>query len=251
MRRTAGTSAALLAALALATAAAAPAQAQQAKVPDCPDAVKAPSAIVIEVSTGIVACARQADKERSIGSTTKLMTALLTLEDAKLSETFKASSYRPSPIESQIGLQPGEKMKVSDLMRGLLLESGNDAAMTLAQGVSGSTKAFVREMNKRARKLGLEHTHYDNPIGLDGAANYSSARDLVTLATVLRTNSFFKKIVDSPSGTLKTGVPAAHVRQPQHARAPVPVRQRRQDRSHPRRRATSWSVVPAATGSSS
>jgi D-alanyl-D-alanine carboxypeptidase (penicillin-binding protein 5/6) len=201
VRRAAGTSAALLTALALS---AAPAQA--AKAPDCPDSVKAPSAIVIEVTTGTVACARQADKERSIGSTTKLMTALLTLEEAKLSDTFKASSYRPSPIESQIGLQPGERMKVSDLMRGLLLESGNDAAMTLAQGVSGSTKAFVREMNRRARKLGLTHTHYDNPIGLDGPGNYSSARDLVTLATVLRTNAFFKKIVDSPSGTLKTGV---------------------------------------------
>jgi len=201
VRRAAGTSAALLAALALS---ATPAQA--AKAPDCPDSVKAPSAIVIEVSTGTVACARQADKERSIGSTTKLMTALLTLEEAKLSQTFKASSYRPSPIESQIGLQPGERMKVADLMRGLLLESGNDAAMTLAQGVSGSTKAFVREMNRRARKLGLEHTHFDNPIGLDGPGNYSSARDLVTLATVLRTNAFFKKIVDSPSGTLKTGV---------------------------------------------
>jgi D-alanyl-D-alanine carboxypeptidase (penicillin-binding protein 5/6) len=200
VRRAAGTSAALLAALALS---ATPAQA--AKAPDCPDSVKAPSAIVIEVTTGTVACARQADKERSIGSTTKLMTALLTLEEAKLSDTFKASSYRPSPIESQIGLQPGERMKVSDLMRGLLLESGNDAAMTLAQGVSGSTKAFVKDMNGRARKLGLTHTHYDNPIGLDGPGNYSSARDLVTLATVLRTNAFFKKIVDSPSGTLKTG----------------------------------------------
>ena len=202
MKRAAGTSAALLAALALT---AVPAQAA-AKAPECPDSVKAPSAIVVEVSTGTVACARQADEERSIGSTTKLMTALLTLEEAKLSQTFKASSYRPSPIESQIGLQAGERMKVSDLMRGLLLESGNDAAMTLAQGVSGSTKAFVRAMNRRARRLGLSHTHYDNPIGLDGAKNYSSARDLVTLATVLRTNAFFKKVVDSPSGTLKTGV---------------------------------------------
>jgi D-alanyl-D-alanine carboxypeptidase (penicillin-binding protein 5/6) len=200
--RAAGTSAAL----ALAFAGVFAPGAQAAKVPDCPDSVKAPSAIVVEVSTGIVACARQADKERPIGSTTKLMTALLTLEDAKLSQTFKASSYRPAPIESQIGLQPGERMKVADLMRGLLLESGNDAAMTLAEGVSGSKKAFVRDMNKRARKLGLKHTHYDNPIGLDGPGNYSSARDLVTLATVLRTNSFFKKIVDSPSGTLKTGI---------------------------------------------
>jgi D-alanyl-D-alanine carboxypeptidase (penicillin-binding protein 5/6) len=178
----------------------------QAKVPSCPDSVKAPSAIVIEVSTGTVACQRAADKERSIGSTTKLMTALLTLEQAKLSDTFTAADYRPLPIESQIGLQPGERMKVSDLMRGLLLESGNDAAVTLAEGVSGSRKAFVREMNKRARSLDLEHTHFANPVGLDEEGNYSSARDLVRLATVLRTNSFFKKVVDSPVATLKTGV---------------------------------------------
>jgi D-alanyl-D-alanine carboxypeptidase (penicillin-binding protein 5/6) len=201
VRRVASIGAALLTGLALLT----PASAQAAKEPDCPAAAKAPSAIVIEVSTGMVACAREADEKRPIGSTTKLMTALLVLEEAKLTDTLEASSYRPSPIESQIGLQPGERMKVSDLMRGLLLESGNDAAMTLAQGVAGSTKAFVRQMNRRARKLGLTHTHYDNPIGLDGEGNYSTARDLVTLATVLRTNKFFKRIVDSPSGTLKTG----------------------------------------------
>jgi D-alanyl-D-alanine carboxypeptidase (penicillin-binding protein 5/6) len=183
-----------------------PAAADAARVPACPDSVGAPSAIVIEVTTGTVACARAADKQRSVGSTTKLMTALLTLEKAKLSDTFTASDYRASPIESQIGLQRGERMKVSDLMRGLLLESGNDAAVTLAEGVSGSRKAFVREMNGRARKLGLKNTHYANPIGLDQEGNYSSARDLVTLATVLRTNKFFKKVVDSPSGTLKTGV---------------------------------------------
>ena len=202
MKRLAGMGAALMLALALST----PASARAATPPDCPDTANAPSAIVVEVSTGTVACARQADKERPIGSTTKLMTALLVLEEAKLSDTFKASNYHPAPIESQIGLVPGERMKVSDLMRGLLLESGNDAAMALAIGVSGSEKAFVREMNRRARKLGLTHTHYDNPIGLDGDGNYSTARDLVTLATVLRTNKFFKKIVDSPSGTLKTGI---------------------------------------------
>ena len=199
MKRAGGTGAALLAALALSTPA-------QAKVPSCPDSVGAPSAIVIEVSTGTVACQRAADKRRAIGSTTKLMTALLTLEQAKLSQTFTAADYNAAPIESKIGLQPGERMKVSDLMRGLLLESGNDAAVTLAEGVSGSRKAFVRQMNKRARSLGLEHTHFANPVGLDQEGNYSSARDLVTLATVLRTNSFFKKVVDSPEGTLKTGV---------------------------------------------
>ncbi len=179
--------------------------AAQAKAPACPSSVKAPSAIVIEVSTGIVACARAPDRRRPVGSTTKLMTALLTLEKAKLSDVFTASSYRPAPIESKIGLLPGEKMRVSDLMRGLLIESGNDAAAALAKGVGGSEKGFVRMMNQRARALDLDNTHYANPIGLDADGNYSSARDLVTLATVLRTNSFFKKVVDSPKATLKTG----------------------------------------------
>jgi D-alanyl-D-alanine carboxypeptidase (penicillin-binding protein 5/6) len=90
-------------------------------------------------------------------------------------------------------------------MRGLLVESGNDAAAALAKGVGGSEKGFVRMMNQRARALDLDNTHYANPIGLDAEGNYSSARDLVTLATVLRTNSFFKKVVDSPRVTLKTG----------------------------------------------
>src|SRR5262249_4412492 len=157
----------------------------QAKAPDCPASVRAPSAIVVEVSTGIVACARDADQHRLVGSTTKLMTALLTLERAKLSDVFTNSDYRPAPIQSQIGLQPGEQMTVADLLRGLLVYSGNDAAATLAKGVGGSEKRFVRLMNQRARQLGLTNTHYENPIGLDGDGdNYSSARDLVTLATV-------------------------------------------------------------------
>jgi D-alanyl-D-alanine carboxypeptidase (penicillin-binding protein 5/6) len=184
---------------------AAPAAAQAARTPDCPSSVGAPSAIVLEVSTGSVACARAPDRRRPVGSTTKLMTALLTLERAKLSDTFTAARYRPLPVESKIGLLPGERMKVADLMRGLLVESGNDAAATLAEGVSGSQRAFVRAMNLRARQLGLKNTHYENPIGLDAAGNYSSARDLVTLATVLRTNRFFKRVVDSPSVTLKSG----------------------------------------------
>src|SRR5919199_1112823 len=171
-----------LAPLALVAFAVAPAQGAE---PPCPASVQAPSAIVMEVSTGTVACSRRADERRAIASTTKLMTALLTLERAKLSDTFTAARYFPPPIESQIGLQPGERMKVRDLMRGLLVESANDAAMTLAQGVAGSPRAFVRAMNERAQQLGLRDTHYSNPIGLDQAGNYSSARDLVRLATFL------------------------------------------------------------------
>ena len=150
MRRTGA--AVLLTALILGFAA----PAQAARAPACPSTVGAQSAIVVEVETGIVACARAADKRLSVGSTTKLMTALLTLEQAELGDTFTAAHYNALPVESKIGLQPGERMRVSDLMRGLLLESGNDAAVTLAEGVSGSRKAFVREMNRRARELKLD-----------------------------------------------------------------------------------------------
>jgi serine-type D-Ala-D-Ala carboxypeptidase (penicillin-binding protein 5/6) len=172
---------------------------------DCPDEVGAPNAIVIEVSTGDVACSRRAAQRRPVGSAVKLMTALITLERADLDDTFTGSSYRPSIAESQIGLMPGEEMSVRDLMQGLLVESGNDAAMTLAEGVAGSERAFVRLMNRRARELKLTHTRYANPIGLDAPGANSSARDLVRLATVLRTNAFFRRTVNQEIVTLESG----------------------------------------------
>jgi D-alanyl-D-alanine carboxypeptidase (penicillin-binding protein 5/6) len=172
---------------------------------DCPSAVKAPNAIVLEVSTGEVACERAADQRRPVGSAVKLMTALLTLERADLRDRYRATDYRPAMAESQIGLVPGERMSVRDLLRGLLAESGNDAAMTLAVGVAGSERAFVRQMNRRARDLGLKNTRYRNPIGLDEPGAYSSARDLVTLATLLRTKPFFRRTVNKESVHLTTG----------------------------------------------
>jgi serine-type D-Ala-D-Ala carboxypeptidase (penicillin-binding protein 5/6) len=187
------------------TAAAALAVPAAAQARDCPASVHAPNAIVIEVSTGIVACERAADAERPVGSTVKLMTALITLERASLDDTFRAPAYHAVPAESLVGLEPGERMKVRDLLRGLLITSGNDAAETLADGVAGSERAFVRLMNQRARELGLTHTHYANPIGLDAPGAHSSARDLVSLARFLRTMPFFRRTVKEPSIRLESG----------------------------------------------
>jgi serine-type D-Ala-D-Ala carboxypeptidase (penicillin-binding protein 5/6) len=133
------------------------------------------------------------------------MTALLTLERADLGDSFTAARYFPAAIESKIGLQPGERMRVDDLLRGLLAESANDAAVTLAQGVAGSRRAFVRAMNERAAELDLAGTHYANPIGLDEAGNHSTARDLARLAIMLRTHAFARRTVDMPSVTLRSG----------------------------------------------
>ena len=142
----------------------------------------AQAAILIDARDGGVLFQRDPDERRSIASTTKLMTALLTLERAEPADVFRAPPYDALPVESKIDLRAGERMRVDDLLEALLLESANDAAVTLAEGVSGSRQAFVRDMNDRARELGLADTSYANPIGLDAPGNYSTARDLAALA---------------------------------------------------------------------
>ncbi len=189
---------ALAATLVLALAASASA----AKPP--PD-LSAPSALVVEASTGDVAFGKAPARRRAIASTTKLMTALLTLERSRPSAVFRAVRYRALPAESKINLRAGEKMTVADLLRGMLIESANDAAETLAERVGGSRGAFVRAMNVRARQLGLHDTHYANPIGLDDPGNYSSARDLVRLTLRLRAFEFFRRTVAREQVTLHSG----------------------------------------------
>jgi D-alanyl-D-alanine carboxypeptidase (penicillin-binding protein 5/6) len=149
--------------------------------------------------------AKRPGARREIASTTKLMTALLTLERTRPRQVFRASDYRPAAVESQIGLRPGERMRVADLFKALMLESANDAAETLAEGISGSEAAFVAAMNERARQLGLAGTSYANPIGLDDPDNYSTARDLAKLTFDLMQLPRFARVVDTPEAQLKSG----------------------------------------------
>ena len=165
----------------------------------------AAAAILIDARDGSVILRKEPDARRSIASTTKLMTALLTLEKAEPGDVFRAAPYVALPIESKIDLRPGERMRVDDLLEALLLESANDAAATLAEGVSGSRPAFVEAMNARARELGLEDTSYANPIGLDDPANYSTARDLASLTRRLLRIRRFARTVDLPSAELESG----------------------------------------------
>ena len=170
-----------------------------------PPAVSAPSAIVVETTSGEAVFERLAASRRPIASATKLMTALLALERSKLSDVVPAARYRALAVESKINLQPGEKLTMADLLRALLLASANDAAVTIAEHVSGSRNAFVRDMNARARDLGLKDTRFANPVGLDAPTNRSTARDLVTLTLELRKSSFFKRTVDRAGATLNSG----------------------------------------------
>jgi D-alanyl-D-alanine carboxypeptidase (penicillin-binding protein 5/6) len=159
-----------------------------------------------------VRLAAQAPGQRlPIASTTKLMTAYLALHHLPLSRRLVAPPYTPVPGESLLGLEPGERESVRDLLYGLLLPSGNDAAVTLADGVSGSVPAFVAAMNRTATRLGLHDTHYATPVGLDSPRNYSTARDLLRLVTVLRREPIFRRITDTERATLRDGGTVRHI----------------------------------------
>src|SRR4051812_887434 len=167
--------------------------------------IGAPAAIVIDARTGERLYARHADDERAIASTTKLMTAMVTLARTRPGQVFAMPPYPASAAESKLGLRTGERMTVHDLLRAMMLPSANDAAYDLAVNIGGSKDAFVRLMNQRARALGLEHTHYSTPVGLDDAGNYSSARDLATLARRDLHNPTFARVVAMKSAALESG----------------------------------------------
>jgi D-alanyl-D-alanine carboxypeptidase (penicillin-binding protein 5/6) len=172
-----------------------------------PPALGATAATLIDAQSGTRLFGVAADTEHAIASTTKLMTALVVLEHDRLGAVFAAPRlYYPS-TDSQIRLAPGERMSVHDLMLALLLPSADDAAEDLAYNTGHRSVArFVGMMNARARQLGLSHTHYSTPSGLDTPGNHSSASDLAKLASyLLRHQPFFARVVALRSAVLKSG----------------------------------------------
>jgi D-alanyl-D-alanine carboxypeptidase (penicillin-binding protein 5/6) len=170
-----------------------------------PPKLSARSAAVFESSTGAPVFGFDAGRERMIASTTKMMTALVTVNAVRLTKVCSAPRYVAQGAESLLGLRAGERMTVQDLLRGLLIVSGNDAAADLAVCVSGSRERFVDQMNADARKLGLRHTHFTTPIGLDSAGNYATAADLTRIGVALRKNPFLRATVDLRHVTLTSG----------------------------------------------
>ena len=146
--------------------------------------ISADAAILIERSTGTVLYSKNAEKSEFPASTTKVMTALLTLENCNLEETVdftRTAIYALTPGASHIGMTVGEQLTVSDCLYGLLLPSANEVANALAEHVSGSMPAFVELMNKRAAELGCTNTHFSNPNGLHEADHTTCARDLALI----------------------------------------------------------------------
>lgn len=190
--------ASLLAAL-LAMALAAPA-APAAKRPD----LDARAWALVDARSGEVLASHAASRRLPVASTTKLMTAYVALKELPLGKVVRAASYAPIYGESLLELRPGQAISVRDLLSGLILRSGNDAAYDLARAAAGSERRFVRQMNRYAAALGLADTHYANPIGLDQRANYSSAYDLAALTRRLLRIPVFARIAASRRAVLRS-----------------------------------------------
>ena len=166
---------------------------------------------LIDAGSGEVLASHAASRRLPIASTTKLMTAYVALHELPLDRIVRAAPYDAEYGESLLGLRAGQRISVRDLLYGLILRSGNDAAYDLARAAAGSERRFVGQMNRYAAALGLSETHYANPIGLDQRGNHSSAADLATLTRHLLEIPAFAKIAASRSATLRSVRPPRRI----------------------------------------
>lgn len=157
-------------------------------------AYSAKSYAVVEAASGRVVEANNARQKLPMASTTKIMTALLAVESGKLDQTVTVPAEAIRVEGSSMGLVAGEKITLRSLVYGLLLESGNDAANTIAYALSGSVPAFAERMNARAFEAGLYDTHFANPSGLDDPDHYTTALDLARLGALAMKNPAFAQI---------------------------------------------------------
>lgn len=142
------------------------------------------------------------DVKSAMASTTKIMTTIVILEKSDLDETVTVSAKAGGTGGSRLGLKRGDKASVKDLLYGLMLRSGNDAAVALAEHVGGSVKEFAELMNEKATELGLTNTHFVTPHGLDDANHYTTALELAKLTDYAMDNETFAKIVGTKSTTI-------------------------------------------------
>ena len=162
----------------------------------------ASAAILVDVDSGRVLYEQNADARMLIASTTKILTALVAIEEGKLSDVVTVSREAACTEGSSMYLKEGETLTLEALLYGLLLCSGNDAAAAIAQHVGGSQAGFAELMNRRARELGMEDSSFANPSGLDDEAHYSTARDMARLACAAVNNETFVRIASTRSVTI-------------------------------------------------
>lgn len=170
-------------------------------------AISASSVIAMDLDNDRILYGYQYDEKRLIASITKIMTAIVTIEYGNLDEEVTVGEEVLEAYGSAIYIEVGEKLKLKDLLYGLMLRSGNDAAVVIAKNVAGSMEGFAMLMNETASKIGMENTYFYNNHGLeekDGTANLSTARDMAILTKYAMQNETFREIFGTKNYKVKT-----------------------------------------------
>ena len=167
--------------------------------------VSAQSAIVIETSGNRIIYQKNPHKKLPMASTTKIMTAICAIEAGNIDRTVTVDDSAIGVEGSSIYLAKGERLTIRELIYGLMLHSGNDAAVAIACAVSGSVEEFAKLMNFTAAKIGAVNTHFDNPNGLDSENHYTTAYDLAVITAYGLKNEEFREIVSSYTATIPNG----------------------------------------------
>lgn len=174
---------------------------------EAPPTVGAKGAVVVDAATGRILFSQNGDEPLPMASTTKILTALITLEQPNLDEPFVVDPAAIRVEGTSMGLQEGDIVTLRTLACGMLLASGNDAANAAAVKISGSVQAFAEQMNQRAEELGMENSHFVTPSGLDADGHYASAADMAKLARAALANPDFAAICKEKSMQLEYGNP--------------------------------------------
>ena len=158
--------------------------------------------VVIDRNSNTVLIGKNENQRKKMASTTKIMTAMIVIENSNLSDTVEVSKKAASTGGSRLGLKTGDKLTVLDLLYGLMMRSGNDSAVALAEHVAGSITGFAELMNKKAETLGLSNTHFVTPHGLDEDEHYTTAYELALLSNYAMNNEIFAQIVGTKNYTI-------------------------------------------------
>lgn len=160
------------------------------------------AAIVLDRESKAILYGKNETTKRAMASTTKIMTCLVILENKNLSDTVEVSRKAAGTGGSRLGLKIGDKITVKDLLYGLMLRSGNDAAVALAEYAGGSIEGFSKLMNRKAIELGLKNTNFETPHGLDSERHFTTAYELALLTDYALKNEIFREIVKTQNITI-------------------------------------------------
>lgn len=162
----------------------------------------AKAAVVMDVKTGRVLYSKNADQKLPMASTTKVMTVLVAIESGRLNEKVTVSKKAAHTEGSSIYLRENERITIEELLYGIMLRSGNDAATAVAEHIGGSTEGFAKLMNEKAQQIGALNTHFTNPHGLDNPEHYTTAYDLALITSYALRNPKFAEIVSTKRKTI-------------------------------------------------